>query len=86
MWGEQDQGGFREGLSEGKGQINDTSVLGKACQKWAKDESYHSYLEVGTWNGLGTTKLIHEMLKKGVIMIKMDMYFIVWNVIVKNQK
>ena len=64
MWGEQDQGGFREGLSEGKGQINDTSVLGKACQKWARDESYHSYLEVGTWNGLGTTKLIHDMLKK----------------------
>ena len=64
MWGEQDQGGFREGLSEGTGQVNEKSVLGKACQDWAKNENYHTYLEVGTWNGLGTTKVIHEALKK----------------------
>tara|TARA_Y100000593_G_scaffold94326_1_gene192899 strand:+ start:1435 stop:2058 length:624 start_codon:yes stop_codon:yes gene_type:complete len=37
------------------GQINRGEVLGDAIYELARDEQYRNYVEVGTWNGQGST-------------------------------
>lgn len=45
------------------GQINLGSELGNIILNYARDEKYISYLEVGTWNGQGSTRCFIEGLK-----------------------
>lgn len=40
------------------GQTNPDSAFGKALVELAKDERYKTYCEVGTWNGMGSTRCI----------------------------
>ena len=63
-WAEQDQGGFRDGVTSGVGQITEDSNLGRFCKKYAANEEFKTFLEVGTWNGLGTTKVLFDQMKK----------------------
>ena len=47
-----------------KGQLNfETSVLGKALVDLAKKDSIKTIVEIGTWNGMGSTRCIMEGLK-----------------------
>ena len=64
MWLEQDQNGFRDAVKNGIGQIRKDSVLGKQCRTYAAKETYKTYVEVGTWNGLGTTKVMYDEMKR----------------------
>ena len=64
LWLEQDQGGFRDGVKNGIGQVSKDSDLGKQCQIYASDEKNKTFLEVGTWNGLGTTKVLFDVMKQ----------------------
>jgi len=46
-----------------QGQIGLHHAIGKFLYDYAKDLSLHTYLEIGTWNGLGSTKCIIDGLK-----------------------
>jgi len=47
-----------------EGQINPDSLFGKAIMKIALDERYKTFLDVGTWNGMGTTRCLVNALKE----------------------
>ena len=40
------------------GQINPDSSMGRMLEILASDDTYSTYVDVGTWNGLGTTRCI----------------------------
>ena len=63
LWLEQDQGGFRDGVKNGIGQVDKESELGRQLKKYASDEKNKTFLEVGTWNGLGSTKVLFDVMK-----------------------
>jgi len=46
------------------GQINRGSALGEMIFKLASDKNYKSYLEIGTWNGEGSTMCFLDALLK----------------------
>jgi hypothetical protein len=46
------------------GQINRGSALGEIIFELASDKSYKSYLEIGTWNGQGSTRCFLDALLK----------------------
>ena len=64
LWLEQDQGGFRDGVKNGTGQVDKESELGRQLKKYASDEKNKTFLEVGTWNGLGSTKVLFDVMKQ----------------------
>ena len=45
------------------GQINLDSRLGKELYNLGKNENFHTYLEVGTWNGKGSTLCLAEGIR-----------------------
>lgn len=47
-----------------KGQINSDSSLGEIIENFASNESYNSFLEIGTWNGLGSTRCFWRGFQK----------------------
>lgn len=44
------------------GQINRGSQLGEWIYRLCKNEEVKNIVEIGTWNGLGTTKCIHDAI------------------------
>jgi hypothetical protein len=61
MWETNDHQGFHYMTKvERQGQINPNDSLGHFLVKIAQDTSYRHYLEIGTWNGLGSTRCIQE--------------------------
>jgi len=44
------------------GQINKDSILGKIIYDLCKKEEIKNIVEIGTWNGLGTTKCIYDSI------------------------
>ena len=59
-WNIEDINGFKHCNQEKIGQINLDSELGKFIYKIASNKSFQNYLEIGTWNGLGSTKCFIE--------------------------
>lgn len=45
-----------------QGQINRTSFLGDIIYKICKQEDIKTIVEIGTWNGMGTTKCIYDAI------------------------
>ncbi len=45
-----------------QGQINRTSVLGDIIYKMCKQDDIKTIVEIGTWNGMGTTKCIYDAI------------------------
>jgi len=62
-WCEKDKNGFINLTNDNLGQINMDSLFGKYIYDYAINENYLNYLEIGTWNGLGSTKCFVEGLK-----------------------
>ena len=56
FWDRADKRSYLDYLSQNKGQIDAEDSFGKYIKKIAKDPSNKSFLEIGTWNGLGSTK------------------------------
>jgi len=46
-----------------QGQINPDSSFGKAIMQIASQEAYKTFLDVGTWNGMGTTRCLVNATK-----------------------
>jgi hypothetical protein len=55
MWDENDRYGYIQLNSRNIGQISNDS-FSKEIEKYASDLKYKTFLEIGTWNGLGSTK------------------------------
>lgn len=62
-WNIEDINGFKHHTQENTGQINLDSEFGKFIYKVASNKSFNNYLEIGTWNGLGSTKCFIEAFK-----------------------
>lgn len=63
MWEANDKFGFNQCVINNQGQIcNDT--VSKIIEQYAADESYKTFLEIGTWNGMGSTRAFANGFKK----------------------
>ena len=63
MWEQYDLQGFMVSSKSGIGQINLSSNFGKKLHDLAKDTLNKTFVEIGTWNGLGSTMCIYSGLK-----------------------
>jgi len=70
FWEKNDLCGFNDWSDSGMGQVTLESELGKQLCKYAQDENINTFLEVGTWNGLGSTRCFIEGFKKRKIPFK----------------
>lgn len=59
MWESQDKHNYLVLRQLGIGQITDDDFASQ-IRKYAADARYHTFLEIGTWNGLGSTKAFAE--------------------------
>jgi hypothetical protein len=55
-WGNEDLDGFNKCIQQSVGQITLENLVGKYIFDIASNNNYKTYLEIGTWNGLGSTK------------------------------
>lgn len=75
MWDPQDECGFQQQTSNMRGQITVDTEMGSFLCELASDLSYHRFLEIGTWNGLGSTKCFHEGFLKRLSTVN-DFFFL----------
>ena len=62
-WCFNDKNGFLECTTKSIGQISSETRIGKYLQKLTSElKDGSSILEIGTWNGLGSTRVISDML------------------------
>jgi hypothetical protein len=64
MWDPNEKKGYIESTINNIGQITTNTQLGIFLKNLAKNENLNSFLEIGTWNGLGSTKCIIDGLKE----------------------
>ena len=55
MWEDNDKRNFRQHVMSNKGQICNDS-FSKLIEQYATNESNKTFLEIGTWNGMGSTR------------------------------
>jgi hypothetical protein len=55
MWENNDKRSYIDHLNRGQGQICDDGFANEIT-KYASNRNYKTFLEIGTWNGLGSTK------------------------------
>jgi len=63
MWEEKDKNNYNKNLKIGKGQISN-DIFSKEIEKYASNKNNKTFLEIGTWNGLGSTKAFVNGLSK----------------------
>jgi len=63
IWDNNDSNGFNTLVQRNIGQINLDSEMGSFIYKIASNNNYKTFLEIGTWNGLGSTKCFVEGFK-----------------------
>lgn len=62
-WSNYEKDGFLDACLNNVGQININTTFGRCIYDFAKNENYTTFLEIGTWNGLGSTKCFVEGFK-----------------------
>ena len=62
-WCKNDNNGYINASQNNIGQINLDSNIGLLLRDLASNEKYNTILEIGTWNGLGSTKCFIEGFK-----------------------
>lgn len=63
MWNIEDKQGFEIESSNNRGQINLNQDLGKIIYELSSDSENKVFVDIGTWNGLGSTKCFIEAMK-----------------------
>lgn len=63
MWNIEDKNGFEIESSYNRGQINIDQDFGKIIYDLSKNPSNKIFVDIGTWNGLGSTKCFIEGMK-----------------------
>lgn len=61
MWEENDKKGYINANNSLTGQISN-GRFSEIIKKFAKNEDYKTFLEVGSWNGMGSTKQFTDEL------------------------
>jgi hypothetical protein len=64
MWDQNDKNEFDVLMRRGQGQIVTGDGLSEWIRKLCLDPGNTTFLEIGTWNGLGSTKVFVESLKQ----------------------
>ena len=62
MWDQNDKNGFNLESSQNTGQVKNNSILSNIIIQLCKDNINKTFLEIGTWNGYGSTKIFVEAL------------------------
>lgn len=62
-WSSEERKGFIESSNNNVGQIAREHDIGKIIYNYATDNKFVNFLEIGTWNGLGSTKCFIEGFK-----------------------
>ena len=62
-WSSDEYKGFVESSNKNVGQINREHDIGKIIYNYSADNNLVNFLEIGTWNGLGSTKCFIEGFK-----------------------
>ena len=62
-WSSEERKGFIESSNKNVGQISHEHDIGKIIYNYAADNNLVNFLEIGTWNGLGSTKCFIEGFK-----------------------
>jgi hypothetical protein len=62
-WSSDEYKGFVESSNKNVGQISHQHDIGKIIHSYAADNNLVNFLEIGTWNGLGSTKCFIEGFK-----------------------
>ena len=62
-WNNNERYGFNDSVNKNIGQINLNNKLGEYIYKYASNDELINFLEIGTWNGLGSTKCFIEGFK-----------------------
>jgi hypothetical protein len=62
-WSNNEHAGFIEASNNNVGQINLDQNLGKLIYEYSSNDNLTNFLEIGTWNGLGSTKCFIEGFK-----------------------
>jgi hypothetical protein len=62
-WSSEERKGFIESSNNNVGQIAREHNIGKIIYNYAADNNLVNFLEIGTWNGLGSTKCFIEGFK-----------------------
>lgn len=63
MWEVKDKNNYEDLTNKNHGQICNDSFASE-IEKYASNPNYKTFLEVGTWNGLGSTKAFSDGLSK----------------------
>ena len=63
FWDINDKHGFVNHINNSIGQINLNTKFGKLIKQYSENSAIKTILEIGTWNGLGTTRCIVEGLQ-----------------------
>jgi len=63
MWDANDRHHYASCTIQGKGQI-DNDPFSEEIAKYASDVKYTTFLEIGTWNGMGSTKAFAKAFSK----------------------
>lgn len=63
MWNIEDKTGFEQETQNQRGQINIDQDFGKIIYELASDSKNKTFVDIGTWNGLGSTKCFIEGMK-----------------------
>ena len=63
-WDKSDLHGVIVHTQNQTGQLNMNTELGKLISRYASDNTYKTYLELGTWNGYGSTKCFADGFSK----------------------
>lgn len=64
MWDPNDKNNYEYNTNNNLGQITENDQLGIFLRNLAENEHFTTFLEIGTWNGLGTTRCIINGLKE----------------------
>jgi hypothetical protein len=63
MWNIEDKNGFEYESQNKRGQINIDQDFGKIIYELASNSENKTFVDIGTWNGLGSTKCFIEAMK-----------------------
>ncbi len=62
MWDQNDLNGYMQCRNSGIGQVRTDDMLGQYIKMYCNNSQYKTFLEIGTWNGLGSTKCFVDNL------------------------
>jgi hypothetical protein len=63
-WDNNDLQGYTQACNQNVGQLTLNTIIGNFLYNSALNDEYTNFLEIGTWNGLGSTKCFIEGFKK----------------------